>query len=159
MNRRKYLVEAWDGFELVGRRNIAALSVLLAKYGLSHSQWLIFMIVGQRDGVTVKEIAVALGITSSAVTQLLDGLEKHGFVRRQASATDRRALAISPTPKFRRLFKKMKDQHLAFAVHLLASLTDSEFRAYVRLMRKIVENIEVSAAHATSSARPENTLK
>ena len=45
------------------------------------------------------EIAVRLGMTTPAVTALVDRLERAGHVERRPHPTDRRRLAVVPTPQ------------------------------------------------------------
>ena len=48
---------------------------------------------------TAGEIATALGLTTGAVTTLLDRLERAGYVRRLRDAADRRRVNVELTPK------------------------------------------------------------
>jgi DNA-binding MarR family transcriptional regulator len=154
MDRRKFLIEADNDFEQLGRRKITELSKLLAANKLSHSQWMTLMVIGQRDGVAVKEIATCLGITSSAVTQLLEVLVTRGFVHRAPSSTDRRALAIVLAPKAKKFFGMMKEQQMACTLALMAPLSDREFASFARLMRKLIVRAVASPGSSNKAGKP-----
>lgn len=52
----------------------------------------------RKDGLTMTELSKALAIDNATITGLVDRLERDGFVRRNKSASDRRALNISISP-------------------------------------------------------------
>src|ERR1019366_9682838 len=72
------------------------------KHELSSSQLRLLFLVGHRlDGSTVKEVADYLGVTSGAVTQLIDELVKKGFVDRSEDLIDRRVIRVKLSKKTR----------------------------------------------------------
>lgn len=58
----------------------------------------ILFLLKQKDGLTMTELGKALAIDNATITGLVDRLERDGFLRRNKSASDRRALNISITP-------------------------------------------------------------
>lgn len=50
-----------------------------------------------RSPADVSTLAKALGVTNSAMTRLLDGLEKRDYVRRERSTQDRRRVELTLT--------------------------------------------------------------
>jgi DNA-binding MarR family transcriptional regulator len=56
-------------------------------------------VLDQHGGSTPGEIATALGLTTGAVTTLLDRLERAGYVRRVRDSTDRRRVNVELTPR------------------------------------------------------------
>lgn len=50
------------------------------------------------DGIRVSEIAALMGISVPAVTQILTGLEKDGYILREMDKNDRRAVRVFLTP-------------------------------------------------------------
>ncbi len=59
----------------------------------------ILFLLKRKDGLTMTEMGRALGIDNATITGLIDRLERNGFVRRNRSASDRRALSIAITPE------------------------------------------------------------
>lgn len=53
------------------------------------------------DGVSPRDLAKRLDISSASTTILLDRLERSGHVERRPHATDRRSIVVVPTPKAR----------------------------------------------------------
>jgi DNA-binding MarR family transcriptional regulator len=57
-------------------------------------------IVENRGGVTAGALASEAGITSGAVTGVIDRLERSGYARRVRDATDRRRVNVEVTERF-----------------------------------------------------------
>jgi DNA-binding MarR family transcriptional regulator len=57
----------------------------------------ILFLLEQEDGQTMTALSKALAVENPTLTGLIDRLEKVGFVRRQASPNDRRAIKIHIT--------------------------------------------------------------
>jgi len=71
-----------------------------ARQGLGESDGAALRLVVERhdeDPVTPTEIAGHLGLTTSAVTSLLDRLASAGLIQTQPHATDRRRKVVMPT--------------------------------------------------------------
>lgn len=58
----------------------------------------VLFLLKQRDRRMISELGRVLGIENSAMTGLIDRLEKSGFVTRVTDPADRRALLICVTP-------------------------------------------------------------
>jgi MarR family 2-MHQ and catechol resistance regulon transcriptional repressor len=111
------------------------------KIGLSHSQiGMLFMIL-HRENANVKQIAEHLGVTKSAITQLLDPLVTKGFIERQTDASDRRIVRFNLTDKGKKAIKEIHKQKFAGLRSALDSLSDSEIQQLTALHRKAAQNI------------------
>ena len=72
---------------------------LLAAEGvrLTVPQATVLFLLKEKDGRMMSELGQVLGVDNSAMTGLIDRLEKADFVRREAKREDRRALLIRIT--------------------------------------------------------------
>ena len=91
---------------------------------------------------SVKDVAKALHITSSAVTQLIDGLVEKGYLLRQEHQADRRVSSLSLSPKAKKLFAQFKSQSHHRIMQLFNVLTDTELKQYAALNKKIVDSLK-----------------
>lgn len=57
--------------------------------------------VERRDGLTAGELAAESGLTTGAVTAIIDRLERAGYARRVRDPDDRRRVRVEVTPAFR----------------------------------------------------------
>ena len=105
------------------------------------SQGFVLRFVAENNSANVKAIAHALNITSSAATQLIDGLVENGYLVRKGNPDDRRIIALSLSEKAKKLFKNFKEQSLQKMVCLFEALSDEELAQYAELNKKIVEHI------------------
>src|SRR5438552_18981478 len=72
---------------------------LLDKLGLTYPQYLVMMVLWERDGVPVKGIGEKLFLDSGTLTPLLKRLEAAELVKRTRSTDDERHVLIALTPK------------------------------------------------------------
>ena len=100
---------------------------------------ILFLIAEQTD-MSVKQLANTLQTTSSAITQLIDGLVAQNYVQRTESELDRRMLLISLTPHGEVELKQIKQERLAYFSSLLSCLSAEELETYVKINQKIVRS-------------------
>lgn len=74
---------------------------------LSPGQSGILFLLNNNDGLKMSELSKLLGIDNSAVTRLVDRLEKAGMVKRKANSADRRQYLICITKKGRQDIKRV----------------------------------------------------
>jgi DNA-binding MarR family transcriptional regulator len=111
------------------------------KIGLSHSQvGMLFMILHRKDA-NVKQISEHLGVTKSAITQLLEPLVNKGFIDRQTDPNDRRIVRFKLTDKGKKTIKEIHKQKFSGLRSALDSLSDNELEQLAALHRKAVQNI------------------
>jgi MarR family transcriptional regulator, organic hydroperoxide resistance regulator len=79
----------------------AAYKPALEPLGLTYPQYLVLMVLWERDGQSVKEVGQKLFLDSGTLTPLLKRLEAAGFVRRQRDKADERIVRIQLTDKGR----------------------------------------------------------
>jgi MarR family transcriptional regulator, organic hydroperoxide resistance regulator len=78
----------------------------LEPLGLTYPQYLVLLVLWDRDGLRVKEIGARLFLDSGTLTPLLKRLEALGYVRRLRDPRDERQVAITLTPSGRALKAK-----------------------------------------------------
>lgn len=76
---------------------------LLRKLDLTYPQYLVMLVLWEREGVTVSDIGARLFLDSATLTPLLKRLEAAGLVARTRSAQDERQVVLSLTEAGRAL--------------------------------------------------------
>ncbi len=76
---------------------------LLEKLGLTYPQYLVLMILWEKDNVSVNEITNKLILNTNTVTPLLKRMEKQELITRQRSEADERKIIVSLTEKGHKL--------------------------------------------------------
>lgn len=78
----------------------------LEALGLTYAQYLVLLVLWERDGRTVTELGERLYLDSGTLTPLLKRLERSGLVRRQRRRDDERVVENRLTAEGRRLRKR-----------------------------------------------------
>jgi len=112
-----------------------------APHGITQSQGeTIYLIEAAGDpGARTSQIAEELGVSSSAITQLVDGLVDRGLVERRPDAADRRATRLHLTAEGIRLYALFDEARMRSASALLDSLSTDEVVDLASLMRRVVD--------------------
>ena len=71
--------------------------------GLTYPQYLVFLVLWEGDGLTVKALGDKLFLDSGTITPMIKRLEARGLVRRQRDDEDERQVRIFLTPEGRAL--------------------------------------------------------
>jgi DNA-binding MarR family transcriptional regulator len=71
---------------------------LLDRLGLTYPQYLVMMVLWERDGVPVKDIGEKLFLDSGTLTPLLKRMEAANLIKRTRSTQDERQVLIALTP-------------------------------------------------------------
>jgi DNA-binding MarR family transcriptional regulator len=71
---------------------------VLSPLGLTHPQYLVMLALWERSPRTVADIGHALHLEPATLSPLLKRLESSGYVTRERSVQDERALAVGLTP-------------------------------------------------------------
>jgi DNA-binding MarR family transcriptional regulator len=105
--------------------------------------------IQEAGAMTPGEIARASGLTSGAVTAVLDRLERAGYVRRTRDGADRRKVIVEITDQARRYSRELFGPTTEGAV-AFAALPASELDAILRFLRRITELERLAIARATA---------
>ena len=79
---------------------------LLQDLDLTYPQYLVMLVLWERDQLIVSEICDELFLETTTLTPLLKRLEKQGYIQRQRSAEDERKVVVSLTEEGRSLRDK-----------------------------------------------------
>lgn len=76
--------------------------------GVTGPQRLVIRMIGQRPGVSARDVAQTLGIHPSTLTGILARLEAQGLIRREIDANDRRRSQFELTAAGKRIDRERK---------------------------------------------------
>lgn len=82
---------------------------LLSEHGLTYPQYLVLLVLWEKDAQPVNDIAKRLYLETNTVTPLLQRMEKEGILTRKKGEKDARQMIVSLTRKGRDLQKKLTD--------------------------------------------------
>src|SRR4051795_13043969 len=87
-------------FRVNGNLDRAFDNLAAARLGVNLTDLHCLNIIESRGGVTAGDLATEAGLSSGAVTGVIDRLERVGYAERERDANDRRRVAITVTPAF-----------------------------------------------------------
>jgi DNA-binding MarR family transcriptional regulator len=110
-----------------------------SKIGLSRSQVGMLFMIHHHSDANVKKISEHLGVTKSAITQLLDPLVTNGFLDRQNDVTDRRIVRFNLTGKGKKVLKEITKLKFSGLRTALDNLSDKELEQLAKLHIKALQ--------------------
>ena len=94
------------------------------------------------DGVRQKDIAEALGINASSLSEQLDRLETDRYLERKANPEDRRSTLIALTEKGKARAWEVQDERQQAAERFVSRLTAEEQETLIALLDKLLSVTE-----------------
>lgn len=126
---------------------------------ISFTQWIVLMRLTALAHASPTELSLHLGHDMGALTRVVDELEREGFVRRERSQHDRRAVQIEITPEGRRLALAAKSIITDLLNELVAPYSKTETDALVSMLQKLMLRLqEVSRPAATAERQNRRKL-
>ena len=111
---------------------------VLKPLGLTYTQYIVFLVLWEKDGLTVGEIGEKLLLDNGTLSPLLKKMEQAGYVRRERSREDERVVVITLTEAGRALQEKAKDVPAKVAGCL--DLPPEKAQALYDLLYELLEN-------------------
>ena len=91
-------------------RNVTSLyTPWLKPLGLTYTQYIVFLVLWEKDGIPVGEIGEKLMLDNGTLSPLLKKMEQAGYIERRRSHADERVVEIVLTEEGRALQDKAKE--------------------------------------------------
>jgi DNA-binding MarR family transcriptional regulator len=114
------------------------------RVGMNRTDMRCLDLIDQAGGMTAGELARAAGLTSGAVTAVIDRLEKAGMARRVSDPADRRRVRLEVTPKLWDSTGPLMTPFIAESQAILDDYSTEELERFTAFLRRV---IEVQAKH------------
>lgn len=108
----------------------------LKQIGLTYTQYLVMMVLWEKDGIRISDICGRLRLDTGTVTPMLKKMEDEGFLNRSRCADDERTVLITLTEKGRELKEKAGD--IPAKVGPCVPLSKEEAELLYRLLYQIL---------------------
>ena len=113
-------------------------------------------VLDQRGKLTAGQLAEASGLTTGAVTAMLDRLERAGFLRRLRDKEDRRRVLVEITPQARRKGHELYSPHAEKWPAIADGYSDEEIALlleFTRIGREMNEELAAELQAKLASKR------
>jgi DNA-binding MarR family transcriptional regulator len=125
-------------------RTISTLNILIsqavaAKLGINSSDFECLDLARKASGgaITAGALAQATGLTSGAITGVLDRLERAGLVRRARDPKDRRKVIVRPTPCVEKTVPPLFEPLHRAMTAMWSSYSDAELELILDFLTKV----------------------
>lgn len=117
----------------------------LGNWGMTSAQYgvlLHLMNFSEGEGLSLTELSGRVFRSNSALTSLIDRMERDDLVARAAHANDRRVKTVILTPKGRRLLLEIRTEHRQFLAEMMSCLTPEEHMHLCAMLLKMETHLE-----------------
>ena len=132
--------------KLIAQRVRETIDRLLKDHGLNSSQAILLCHIHQsleeRAEINRKFLERTMALSGPSVTNLLNGLEKSGFITRSSHPADGRNLRIEVTPKAERFLNERSDAFSKSEAWITQGMSEAEKAMFVSLLTRAFENVE-----------------
>lgn len=125
--------------------------------GLSCGETHVALYLYKNDGSSMKQLAEAMDLGKSRITQIVTSLESKGVVTIARKDNDFRTRLISLTPAYKDEIKSFLDRKNKFIEKSLISVSSNDLITTVRTIHKVLENMESNLNNKNSKVIDENS--
>lgn len=156
LSRRNLIEAVSQANQQVGNRTVIFTHVIAAHIGLSATEFECFDFLRQHGPVPTGRLCELTGLTSGAVTGLVDRLERAGFLRRLFDPRDRRKTLIQAeqdqaiTAQIQALYQPASQEFQRIVEHY----NNAELQVIIRYLHESLAMIDrVTASMATTKRK------
>jgi DNA-binding MarR family transcriptional regulator len=139
-SRREELIEAFGAairaYQAVNDNFDQAMA---DRIGMNRTDARCIDLIDQAGGMTAGELARAAGLTTGAVTAVVDRLERAGLARRVHDQADRRRVRIEATPKLWEVTEPLMGPMLYESQAIIADYSDTELERFTDFLHRAIE--------------------
>ena len=143
MSRQQTIEALLQNMEAIGKAMMNRKVETLQADMPTHAQLGVLLMVNYQGPHSIKSLAEKFRMTSSAATQLVNGLVKNGLLSRVEDEQDRRKIAVGMTQKGKRLLEATKKQREKNMLKIFEPLSDVELVQLEKIQRKITEQLQL----------------
>ncbi|MCW2491667.1 MAG: hypothetical protein QOH56_667 [Pseudonocardiales bacterium] len=128
-----------ETFWAVARRLRRISRETLAPWEISPSHSRALGVLIRHGEMRLSDLSEHLRIAARSTTEVVDGLQEHGFLERHPDPHDRRAILVSLTDQGKRAGEAIRSARTAEAERFFGVLSDTDRRHLARILRKLNE--------------------
>ena len=113
-----------------------------AQVPLTPEQFMLIDLLWNHGSMSQQQLADLMKKDKNSVTQLVDAIERKGFVVRQQNAQDRRSNTIVLTEKAMELRDEAKQKGISILDEMLEGISEEELHSFLSTLQKLNENMK-----------------
>lgn len=139
LSRRHQIETIFHSFHAIRRAYSDGSRFSNRRFGMTFMQASVLMMLMHEQRQTIGQVALTLGVSKSAMSQLLDGLIERGLVERTVSDEDKRIAHIELTRRGRMHLARMRREGVKEMMQMFDTLDDDELRQVERITEKLAQ--------------------
>jgi DNA-binding MarR family transcriptional regulator len=125
-----------------------------ASLSISFTQWLVLAWLNTHEGhISATRLSTEIGHDMGALTRVVDELERRGYVKRERSRRDRRAVEIAITATGRQQAQDARRVLVELLNQLVAPFSAEEVDTLIQLLRRLMLHLLEAAEGATPAVK------
>ena len=138
MDREQHIEAIFNNFHAIKRAYSHSSRFSHRHFGVTMPQASVLMLLMHEGRKTMSELALTLGVSKSAATQLLESLIEQGFVERTQDNHDRRVAYVALSGRGLSHLKQVRRRGVGHITQLFDVLTDNELQQIESITKKLV---------------------
>lgn len=126
-------------------RQYIAVMLRMMEVPLTPEQFMLIDLLWNQGQMTQQQLADQMQKDKNSVTQLVDAIERKGFVVRKRNPEDRRSNTLVLTEKAENLKLDAKRKGIFILDKMLDGISEDELRAFLKTLRKLNDNMNVTS--------------
>lgn len=127
---------------LTGRKIVRLLFLNLRMYDITPEQWTVLRFLGERDGITQKELSDLTGKDQPTLTRILTIMDRKGWIDRRANREDRRSFLVWLTGNGLDLLEQLRPLVEASFERMLDGISEEQLQILRQVLQELDRNIE-----------------
>lgn len=119
------------------------------QFDLTIQEWRIVAILGERPGLTAREVGELSSLDKVNMSRAIDRLEKAGRLERKVIARDRRSFALHLTEKGKEVLQQIIPLAEDYERNLLASFSEQD----IEILDRFLNQLDTEADHLSNSIK------
>jgi DNA-binding MarR family transcriptional regulator len=129
--------------QLIRRAHQAATAIFMSEakgFDLTPVQFAALIAIRDHPGIEATRVGDLIYFDRSTIGNVLERLERKGWILREPGVQDRRTKALFLTPDGKVVIRKVAAKVPAIAERILAPLTDKERKYFLSMLSRLVQN-------------------
>ncbi|HHY17364.1 MAG TPA: MarR family transcriptional regulator [Firmicutes bacterium] len=110
---------------------------ILSDFDITTPQFLALLVLRDQPGITMGELCDRLFLACSTATDLIDRMEKNGYLERKRDTQDRRVIRLAITPKGKDVIHQVIVARRNYVDSILKQLTQEEIDELAQSLEKL----------------------
>lgn len=107
------------------------------KLKVTMPQFVILTFLDRQGALKMSDLARSMGVTTAAMTGIIDRLVRDRYAARTSELKDRRVIKIKVTPMGTRLVKNIQEERRKTCIDIFGRVSQHDREEYLRILTKI----------------------